>query len=227
MLTDNLLAYWKLDNDYTDAGGGGLTLTPYNSPSFAAGKINQAIQLVTGNHQYLKPGGTLGLNHATPFSISFWFKLSSNPATNNRWIFWWDALSGSGYFGCEIYNDGTHTYLDWSGVDNWYQKNFNDGQWHHVVCTTNGSNNSQLYIDGVKMTFGYQALPTNGGDSAGFQVGSSVGDNHYLDGLMDEFGVWTRQLSDAEASFLYNAGNGIAYPFVAAGGKGNMLALMM
>jgi hypothetical protein len=227
MLTDNLLAYWKLDNDYTDASGNGHTLTPYNSPSFAAGKINQGIQLVTGSHQYLKPGGTLGLFYYSAFSVSCWFKLSSNPATNNRWILWWDALSGAGYFGAEIYNDGTYTYADWAGGNDWIQKNFNDGQWHLFVCTTNGTNNSQMYIDGVKMTFGYKALQASGGDGAGFQLGSSVGDNHYLDGFMDECGVWTRQLSDAEADALWSAGNGLSYPFVATGPKGNMLALMM
>ena len=35
----------------------------------------------------------------------------------------------------------------------------------------------------------------------------------YVDGIIDEVGIWARSLSDAEVTQLYNAGAGLTYPF--------------
>ncbi len=39
----------------------------------------------------------------------------------------------------------------------------------------------------------------------------------YWDGLIDEAGFWKRVLTSDERTQLYNAGNGLAYPFVTGG----------
>ncbi len=41
-----------------------------------------------------------------------------------------------------------------------------------------------------------------------------------MDGIVDEVGLWSRALTIAEVTALYNAGAGLAYPFDGGGGTG-------
>jgi hypothetical protein len=73
----------------------------------------------------------------------------------------------------------------------------NDGVWHHVIGTWNGSE-LRLYIDGVlnnsntvASTLTYPALNT--------QIGRWVGgSSQYFNGYIDEPRIWNRSLSAAE-----------------------------
>ena len=78
--------------------------------------------------------------------------------------------------------------------------------WHDATADTvnisinNGSTVSAAY------TFG----SANG--SSAFELGRRTGGASYLNGALDEMGIWKRVLTAAERTRLYNNGAGVTYP---------------
>ncbi|NTW31039.1 MAG: LamG domain-containing protein, partial [Bacteroidetes bacterium] len=91
--------------------------------------------------------------------------------------------------------------------------------WHHVVWTYagNGTSNLKLYIDGSLVS---QCNPSDGGSGWGVYPASNRGfigmDNTNTPGYFDEVGFWSRALTAAEVTSLYNSGAGWQYPFIVA-----------
>ena len=73
----NIMAYWKLDDDYTDATGNGLTLTPLGSPVFAAGIINNGSDLEKSAGDQALTRATGSLYPTLPFMLNIWAKPES------------------------------------------------------------------------------------------------------------------------------------------------------
>jgi len=67
-LTDNIVAYWKLDENTgtsaADATGGGGTGTLTNSPTWVTGKINSGLQF-GGTNRYVSIPNSTALNPTT------------------------------------------------------------------------------------------------------------------------------------------------------------------
>ena len=53
LLTDNLIGYWKFDNDALDSSGGGRDLDLYGNAEFGAGLLGQALDLDSANSNTL------------------------------------------------------------------------------------------------------------------------------------------------------------------------------
>ncbi len=54
-------------------------------------------------------------------------------------------------------------------------------------------------------------------------MGRDKRDNiQYLNGALDEIGLWTRVLTSTEVTQLYNGGAGLAYPLVVPSGPTNV-----
>jgi hypothetical protein len=90
--------------------------------------------------------------------------------------------------------------------------------WYHVVGTFDGgTGNLKIYINGTLENTEPSALTGVFNSTAQFQIGHiqefGGGAGGYFDGIIDEFGVWSRALSGAEVTELYNSGSGLAYPF--------------
>jgi hypothetical protein len=93
---------------------------------------------------------------------------------------------------------------------------FEDGDWHHVVATVDGTGNSTgvvIYMDGVDVTNTYTSSFTPPDWSAiaitDVTISSptaTVGGG-YFDGVIDEVRVYDRILTGAEITRLYNLGN--------------------
>lgn len=80
----------------------------------------------------------------------------------------------------------------------------NDGLWHFIVATFDGSV-VRLYKDNVLVGSQGNTLNTIN-TTLKFQA-------FQLDGDLDEVGYWNRVLTPTELTDLYNSGNGITYPF--------------
>lgn len=227
-LTDNLVSYWKLDESSGNAADsvGSNTGTLTGSVSYSAGKINNGADFAGG---YLDMGSPADLKFtgATAFSFSFWVKSNTN---QNAYFFGMvDSVS-----------NGAGTGFNWSSALSTAKVRFNflntgstgavldsisqikDGNWHHVVVTYDGSTNGtgvKLYIDGS-----HEATGTGTGNLTGtfhnasdtWVLGAREAGNQPMTGSIDEGGVWSRELSAAEVTSLYNAGAGLAYPFSVA-----------
>jgi hypothetical protein len=86
---------------------------------------------------------------------------------------------------------------------------FNDGNWHHLVATRQGSdaNNAKLYIDGVQRSLVVSSDAAGLGALAGFGLRIGTRGNVYygFTGTMDEIAMWGRALSNGEATGLFGA----------------------
>ena len=110
---------------------------------------------------------------------------------------------------CQGYANGICSVYD--GV-----QNSSPTGWFHIVGVRRG-NRLEIYRDGVRRYF-YDSYSTDVivGDiySPGwpdqFIIGSNGGDD-FVQGMMDEVGVWNRALSPEEIALLYNSGSGLAY----------------
>ena len=107
-------------------------------------------------------------------------------------------------------DDGTQR-MQYAGVGNWLRV---DGSpinaWVMITITWNSTDDLTMFHDGVKVDD--YTNPTGFSNSATeFMIGNQRGQSSFWDGVIDEFGVWNRTLSQAEITQLYNSGDGITY----------------
>jgi len=241
--TQDIRAYYKLDDNAATttvvdsvAGTYNGTAQVNTSTKTATGKISSALTF-NGSSDYIDIQQPLPLGNL-PRSINFWMKLDSSAGTglyvpfkasdgssNKDFVFaLGKGTSGSSPPGATAYyylrrntNDqGAGQFLP-SEIDN---------TWAMVTLTYNGVSTGttlngglKFYLNGVQLaryteiydvTFDTQAAAQYiGRDGAGY-------DKFY--GLIDEFGIWSRVLTQAEITNLYNSGSGLAYPFTGSAG---------
>lgn len=211
-LTDNLVAYWKLDESSGNAADsvGSNTLTNANI-TYSAWKINNWASF-NGTSSKLTAGSAISIEWA--MTIAFWFNptswsyvkyLCDNTANVNRcWMWrentWWsDWTFVNSYF---IYNKWT---------------NFVANEWYHVAIVYDYSitnkiicykNWSQLWVDTwYDKTEDFSRTP---------KFWASWTNADWYSWLEDEIWIWTRALSSTEISELYNSWAWLTYPFTSA-----------
>ena len=226
-LIDNLVSYYKLDEasgNRLDAHGSN-TLTDNNTVGQdASGKINAAALFVTANSEYFSAADNTIFDVTTgDFSVSFWYK-GTDPATSATLFSKRVTASGQGFYA--ILNASDQVYFnpaDESGTDyNEYRGSTDvaDGTYKHIVITWDGTgNDAKIYVNGTDET----VVVTDDPDGLGsltntsiFLIGAENAPGQYIAGSIDEWGFWTKVLSAAEVTELYNAGAGLAYPFTSA-----------
>lgn len=223
-LLTSLVAYWALEEASgarIDATGRGNDLSPTNTPGNAAGKVGNALSLASASLQYLSIADNTDLSTGdVDFTLACWVNLATSAVTAQEFMGKWDdlvALRREYWMGCfssrfqfgvsSTGNNQTFQAANTLGVPStatWY---FVVG-WHDSVANTiniqvnNGAVDSTSYSSGVidsaeRFTMGAnRTVPAN-----------------FLNGKIDEAGVWKRILTSAERTALYNSGNGRTYPF--------------
>ena len=210
-------------NGFSDGLGSSLDATVTGSPTrTTTGKLGSYATTGVNGAYFTLPNtsgnSSLAFLSNSSFSLSFWIKkassgvggiigsasgsggwsgytLSLDPSTGNMSYFR-RASNGGAPYGEQVSYSGAIT----------------DTDWHHVIITgTSSSGGAKLYIDGSEKTFSI-----NYGDSMSgsayhqsnltlFGYGSSfVGTNSESEHTLDEFVIFNRTLSSAEASTLYD-----------------------
>jgi len=196
--------------------------------------------------------GDLNFNTGNPFTVSAWVKTT---AGGTIWAYSTPnpiaAASGTHCIACYV---GTGSLGDgepqgavvadifWVG-NNYSTRTVNDGNWHHVVVTFDGSGTVGIYIDGtadaVTHKYGYGAANENANNDAGtwnFTVGATLnydyptetGTDNPFTGAVDEVAVWPQVLTSTQISNVYNLGVDSpppTPPTLYAGRNGNQLIL--
>jgi len=92
---------------------------------------------------------------------------------------------------------------------NVHQSTINDGNWHHLVVTFNGSNSViTTYVDSVANTTSVvnQGAVISTGYTAA-NIGRRPSSSYlYTSGLIEEFAIWDSVLSSSNVSTIYNSG---------------------
>jgi len=213
-LSDNLIHYYNFDEasgdliDQVGTNDGTVTGCTYSD----IGKINTAYGFDGNDHIAIDEAG---LDGASAFSVSVWIFKHTEAS--------YDTILGAIGDGANKYG-----YMATNAGKLWFRWVINSteatailgateldtGVWYHVVFWYDGTN-TRIYLNG-------NSTPDAQGTSSGVVTidgdiwfGAnpfSLGINWY-DGHIDECGIWTRALTTAEISELYNSGSGLPYPF--------------
>jgi len=167
-----------------------------------------------GSNDFLILPDSPSLNITTNITMSAWIKTSEPDSTQMNIIGGYDRISPfNGYgFGVSIGGglDGKLKYWDSSS---WVSSStaVNDGAWHLVAVSVNGSN-ATFYLDGQSDGSPEAGNPDSfSGDRA---IGARADDaNNPFLGLIDDVRIYNRALTAAEVFALYELGFKMLDPY--------------
>lgn len=206
-----LTHYYKLDSNFND-GVGSNNGTDTNSPTYTTGKVSNAFTCVASSSQYSLVSSTGLFGTTNTYTFNVWVKLSS---TSGNQAFAMNFASSSNplfYLAGGVVTHSKASVSDlnytWTGIDT---------GWHMWTFVGDGSG-MRTYLDGnstpVASNANTGALTDPGSSTpfGGYKSGGSLQAGWYLDGQLDEIGIWNVALSTADIATLYNSGSGITYP---------------
>jgi YD repeat-containing protein len=211
--TTSLLAYYKLDEssgNAVDATGNGYVLANSGSTGYASGKINNGAVFNNTNAKSLQNSGAINFVTGGTRTWTTWVNFSNI----NGYVL--DNVTTNGNIRMIVYGGGDNKIHLFANGNEVVSGNLTTGTWYHVAATQNGST-WQLYINGV-----FIGSTSTGGLSYaanGFVIGNSYAGGGPGQNTTDEVSIWGRVLTPSEITSLYNAGNGLSYPFQGSAGQ--------
>jgi hypothetical protein len=201
-LTTGLVGYWTFDGndisgtnaiDRSPAGGNNGSVS--GDPVRTAGKIGQGLNFDGVDDQIWS-----GLVFSGNFSYGLWVKTTKTAeqyflhGTQDLTPRYQIGMNGNGpVYGATMEIGGSYTTETSAGI--------NDGQWHQLVFTGDGTN-VVTYLDGVQNKTDILANPLG---SNNFYIGG-VGSTRFM-GTIDDVRIYNRALSAEEILRLYNMGH--------------------
>lgn len=206
-LWNNLLAYYTGDDTPNDAKGI-YNGTLVNGATYSTGKINNGFNF-DGVNDYVSISPTFGSSFSSPTSAH----------TYSAWIYPTSVTGYNWIIQNGLNNSGTSMILNGDKLCFFIQGGNNQttssatlpiNTWSMVTVVYNGAGSVSFYKNGVLInSSGASWTETVAGTNT--YIGSYVGAAHFFDGKIDEVGAWSRALTAAEVSELYNAGAGKQY----------------
>lgn len=231
-LSDNLIAYYKLDEASGNAldAHGSANFTDNNTVGSTTGKINTS-RSFNGTDEYFSSASN-PLAGASAFSIQAWVFLNETaPAFDNDAIISGRDGSGNG-FSFEI--DGsasglwrftkTISFSSGNAVSN---STAADSQWLHLVGTVSSGGTVKLYVNGTAQTTTGTKAGSLGASTVNIGTRYDATSTAFFKGLIDELSLWSRELTSAEVTELYNAGSGRDYSYITGGGGAAVASRLM
>lgn len=223
-LSDNLVAYWKLDEasgTRVDSTGRGNDLTDNNTVTSNTGILSNAAEFVAANSEYL--------SHATNDDLA---TILGRGLTISAWVYLHGSFSGAGQVVAK--DDDAANSRDYTlDVDASKFRFYTDGggggiishpatlsteTWYHVVAWYTGSSSGGVALNaGTATTSALANADPVSLSTAEFRIGAREypAFEGYFFGRIDEVGIWHRVLTEDEITELYNGGAGLNYPFTA------------
>ncbi|MFC1691007.1 LamG-like jellyroll fold domain-containing protein [Nanoarchaeota archaeon] len=196
--------------DYSGYGNNGtINGATWTSSGYTGGGYD-----FDGTEDYIEipNDASIDFSNTDPFSISAWVKttqysgmfvakIDGSPFTGYEFLVYADQLS---VWLINNYGGGNYLFVQETGTGA-----VNDGNWHHVTMTYNGSSSAsgvKLYVDGSKIT------TTTEVDSLSASISSTTpvrigerGDNELdYNGLIDEVLIYNHTLTPQQIKAVYN-----------------------
>lgn len=213
-LIDNLVSYYKLQEttgDVVDSEGSN-TGTNVGATRGATGLIGNCFDF-DGTNDEVTVADNNTLDFGTgDFSVNFWVNAPNTTAADGGLVT--KKITSSPWTGFVIRFTTNHKvdYIT-TGVARTItiSTGIADSSWH-MITLTRSSNTVQLYLDGS--ADGSSGTDNENIDNANImRFGQLQGFGSFMDGLLDEIGIWNKALSTTEITDLYNSGNGLTHPF--------------
>ena len=215
------IGWWKLGEASGTVAADELGLndgTYNNTPTLGvAGAIasepgDTAITVAAATSEDVSMGDVLGFEYNLPFTISYWYKTT---ATSLQHIVGKQQSTGN-FVGVSVATAATGA-VDLQVVNtpvtnliriNTTATTFNDGNWHHVVVTYDGSTNASgvnIYVDGVDeaLTTVSDNLSATIASAANLSIASRNSAAGYFDGSVDEVAIFDHELTAVEVARIY------------------------
>lgn len=220
----NLAAYWAFEGGYVDSvsGTAGMPVHP-SAVSFVQGQKGQAVEVVSPGYINSNIGDIVaGL---TNFTYVLWIKHPSNIDTaGSHFTYFPFSLNAAG-FSWEntkffmLFNNKDNASNSYGKVglnDQWFdigQKwpKMLDGNWHQLAISFSGTTGSlKVYVDGSSIGTASFKTQNNFGFVNSFTLGgpddfanAANGWMNSLNGDLDEFKIFNKELSSQEILYLY------------------------
>ncbi len=193
--------------------------TLMNGTTFTDGKVGKAFTFDGINDYVSLPNNSLNLTG--DFSIGLWVYFNSLNQPNSQWnqqfIFSNNPIGlGNGFSLYKHSNNSLYFIISNGSSTSFFRapQTLLQSTWYHVVITRKFGTTTKIYINGTEQT---DASYYSGNSSINptyltNQVvnlsgwGNAGGD--LLNGKIDTFNVWQKELTGAEVTELYNTGNG-------------------
>ena len=218
LLTDNLISYWKFDNNAVDSSGENGDLTLQNGAGFGSGLLGQALLLDSDLSQYAQRSGNDSIYNfgASDFTLQVWVNFNTfgreqvlmekfQGQTGPAW-----TLTYYPYYG----DDRFHFYTTYEAV-----RIYSDavkmlaGEWQQVIMRRTDLSFELFFNDLIIGSLTYpDALQDTSLPLLLGMRNSADGRNFFLDGMLDEVAIWNRALTNDEIKMLYNGGSGYDIP---------------
>ncbi len=227
-LNEGMVNYYNFEEAsgnivYDSISGNNGTLI--NGGQRTTGKINQGLNFQQASSQKVTLSGEQDFDAifsgSNKFSMSMWLspdiitgsQIISKGLDPNFFAIGFEGGVYEGYITLYIKASGS-SYLVVRTADACITKN----EWNHILVTYDGLRDVEdisIYVNGVleATTNIFNILSTDlaNGDSVILGAGFQESNARYLDGILDELGIWNRVLNQSEINQLYNSGAGITY----------------
>lgn len=215
-LKTGLISFWEFQNtSWLDATATGNTLTANAAPTSVAGLVGNAVSFVAASSQFLSHVNNASLQiGGGSFSVQAWINPTS--VTGQGTI---ASKSDGGFANKEWWlgtNFTTSNVWSWNLYDTTSGNQLCNstvtavtGSWTHLVITWDGTT-QKIYVNNASPGTNVPALPGLNTTSS-FMIGKNGDSGAFFDGLEDQFGIWSRALTSAEVTQLYNGGAGLSY----------------
>lgn len=227
-LLTGLVSYWKLgetqnSNRVDSVGVNDLTPVTSNlvNPTQETGIIGNCAGFVPGNGNHLDAADHSSLDFSTAFTVQAWIwatSFSGNAGIISKWNY---STDGGWVVSLNLGADQIRVWIADSPTDGGSNTvtstdaSLSTSTWQHLLVRYNAGtvkinlNNTVLSLS----TTG--TIPSSLlNNTTSLAVGSWPDTlNRHWSGRLDEVALWSRELTDLEATTLYGAGTGLQYPF--------------
>jgi len=210
--TDDLVAYYALENDVLDGSGNELHGTIVGEPTFVEAQVGMGMEFDgVDDHVAIADDPAFDAMSET-FTITAWIKLNADGTTDRRPIMskelepdpdgrGWEFKVNNGQLAMQLYSpvegEGKLTITGTATLE--------ADQWYHVAGIYQADGPERFYINGVldheqELVTALQANDSPG--NIGAYIWSPTGYQMYFAGLIDEVRAYSRVLSEPEVRYL-------------------------
>lgn len=209
-LNNGLLNYWKLDEtsgNRADSKGSATMAPSSTAPGSTTGIIGNAATF-NGSSSFLSTSGVATLG-STSWSIAGWTNVQGGGSIISKGTF-----TGSGHgFTANLSVSAWHPQISNGTTFSELTATFpGTGVWVFFFISYDGSTFQSSINNGTMASASISI--TLDDSSYSFVMGADTnGTNGFINGFLDETGIWNRVLTSSEITSLYNSGSGKTYPF--------------
>jgi len=223
----NLVSYWRLEETSGTRNDSDSTnhLTDNNTVLFGTGKQGNASDHEQDTSEYLSilDASQTGLDITGNMSIAAWTNPESLPSgafTMDPVISKWSSTSNQRAYRFGIARDsgnvlslGMNHSADGSASTNNYRNHaFTTATWYHIAMVYDAAAGSvEFFVNGSSIGTVTGLGTSTFNSSRQFEIGANSQQSEYVDGLIDEVGIWNKKLTSAEITDLYNSGSGLPW----------------